>query len=479
MPDNLRTKVLKIGGMTCVNCESRIERKLQGIRGIVSAKASYSACQATITFDEGEINLKDITALIEQLDYKVIETLDGTSIKSNGIRVLGVAFIIFAVYLGTRRLIDLGIFNSFPVVNQSMSYGMLLIIGLLTSVHCVAMCGGINLSQCAKQQSAFSTDTTKSSPLRPSLLYNSGRVISYTVIGGLVGAVGSVVSFSGAAKGIVQLAAGLFMVIMGLNMLNIFPWLHKLNPRIPRFFARKSDSYSNGRGPFYIGLLNGLMPCGPLQAMQLYALSTGSAIGGAFSMFLFSMGTVPLRFGLGALSSFLSKKFTSKMMTVSAVLVVALGIFMFGNGMSLSGFVTPTLAAEKESSNVAQLAGGIQTVRTTLFASSYEPIVVQKGIPVKWIIRAEANSINGCNYKIIIPKYRTEKKLEPGDNVIEFTPTESGVVPFSCWMGMIKSSITVVDSIEALGTGTVKSKPIENVPGVQNVIEGTGPSCCN
>jgi sulfite exporter TauE/SafE len=71
--------------------------------------------------------------------------------------------------------------------------------------------------------------------------------------------------------------------------------------------------------------------------MQLYALGTGSFFLGALSMLLFSLGTTPLMFGLGALSSILSGRFTRIMMRVSAALVLILGIMMLNNGLSLSG----------------------------------------------------------------------------------------------------------------------------------------------
>jgi hypothetical protein len=96
----------------------------------------------------------------------------------------------------------------------------------------------------------------------------------------------------------------------------------------------------------------------------------------------------------------------------------------------------------------------VQTVTTRLSPGRYEPITVQKGIPVKWTIRAEQGDINGCNNSIIIPKYGKEIDLKNGDNLIEFTPDESGTVPFSCWMGMIRSSITVVDDINKAADAT-------------------------
>jgi sulfite exporter TauE/SafE/copper chaperone CopZ/plastocyanin domain-containing protein len=441
--------VITIEGMTCVSCQNRIEKKLKETLGITNVKVSYSTGKANLTYEENIIDLDKITKIIESLDYKVANSSEKVANKSNGTQILAVVIILFSVYTIINHMGGLNIFNFFPVAEEGMGYTMLFGIGLLTSLHCVAMCGGINLSQCVPQKTVENVKTGKFASLRPSILYNLGRVISYTVVGGIVGGLGSVISFSGEAKGLVQLIAGAFMVIMGLNMLNLFPWLRRLNPRMPKIFARKinQQKIKNRNSSLYVGLLNGLMPCGPLQAMQIYALSTGSPIKGALSMLLFSLGTVPLMFGLGALSSILSKKFTHKMTSASAVLVVFLGIFMFNSGIGLSGIALPTISSYAGNSSVAQIVDGVQIVTTQLSSGRYEPITVQKGIPVRWTIQAPEGSINGCNNSIIIPKYDKEFKLSVGDNIIEFTPTESGSVPFSCWMGMIRSRITVVDDI--------------------------------
>ena len=274
-------------------------------------------------------------------------------------------------------------------------------------------------------------------------------MISYTVVGGIVGALGSVISLSGGFRGIIQIIAGVFMVIMGVNMLDIFPWLRRFTLRMPKLFANRIDAEKGkSKSPLYIGLLNGLMPCGPLQAMQLYALSTGSPIAGALSMMLFSLGTVPLMFGLGALSSILSKKFTHKMMTTGAVLVAVLGLSMFSQGWSLSGFsgIAPVPASYGSAAGMdIVIKNDVQTVNSTLESGRYPAIAVQAGIPVRWIINAPQGSINGCNNRIFIPEYDIEYKFQTGENVIEFTPTEAGKFSYSCWMGMIRSSITVTD----------------------------------
>jgi len=457
MEEKRITKTYPVAGMTCVNCENQIENKLNKLTGVISVTASYTGSQVSFTYDPNRVKLATILDTIETMDYHVKRSgenqnkqITEKNEKKNRItEVLGIAIIIIAAFMIINYLGGFNIFNSFPEAKQGVGYGALFLIGLLTSIHCVAMCGGINLSQCVPNARIINEKKTTS--LRPGILYNAGRVISYTIVGGIVGALGSVISFSGTARGIVAVVAGIFMVIMGLNMLDLFPWLRQLNPRMPKIFARKINEQRKSNSPLYIGLLNGLMPCGPLQAMQLYALSTGDPVQGAMSMLAFSLGTVPLMFGLGAISSFLSKKFTSKMMTASAILVLILGVFMFSNGISLSGIALPsrsggvTAASEAQQSNSATVDQGVQTIITKLSPNSYEPITVQVGVPVKWTIQADANDINGCNNQVLIPEYNIEKKLVAGDNIIEFIPTETGTVPYSCWMGMIKSNITIVD----------------------------------
>jgi uncharacterized protein len=453
--ETLIRKVFKIDGMTCTSCEMRIENNLKKMDGVREVKVSFSNATAKVGYDPRITSMSKIVETIEKLDYKVVNnpnnknTANGKQAKSSDKmsinQLVGIGIILLAGYLIIKNTIG---FNFIPNVSQNMGYSILFVVGLITSLHCVAMCGGINLSQCVSYKSS-NNGNSKASKLKPSLMYNAGRVISYTIVGGIVGALGSVVSFSGTAKGIVAILAGVFMVVMGLNMLNIFPWLRKFTPHMPKVFGNKIHSNNGKHGPFFVGLLNGLMPCGPLQAMQIYALGTGSPLKGALSMLVFSLGTVPLMFGFGAISSFLSSKFTHKMMKVSAALVMILGIVMLNRGFSLSSInLSSVLTAKAVSSGtVATIQGGGQTVTTQLQANSYTPITVQKGVPVKWTIKADASTINGCNSTVTIPKYNISKTLQPGDNEIDFTPQETGNITYTCSMGMISSTISVVSDI--------------------------------
>ncbi|MDR1886247.1 MAG: sulfite exporter TauE/SafE family protein [Synergistaceae bacterium] len=453
----LRTEVLRIGGMTCAGCENRIERGLKKLEGVSEVRASYGLGTASVVFDGSVTSLGKITSAIEGLDYEVLGVGSPGGDDSDPRSLIGAVLIVFALYVflnhsGGGGLLA-GITGFFPQAERGMGYGMLFVVGLLTSMHCVAMCGGINLSQCLGGCEIGSCGTKPlSSSLRPSLLYNGGRIVSYTIVGGIVGALGSVVSFSGGTKGIVQIAAGVFMVVIGVNMLGAFSFLRGLAPRMPRFITNRVEGWKSGRGPLYVGLLNGLMPCGPLQAMQLYALSTGSPLEGALSMFVFSLGTAPLMFALGAFGAMMSKRFSGVVTRVGAALVIVMGVAMFNNGASLSGFgdSVASAAAGPEVSLQGVASGGestgeVQTVTTQVSRYGYQPITVKAGVPVRWTIKAPQGSINGCNNAIVIPAFRIEKRLAVGDNVIEFTPLKAGVYRYSCWMGMIRSTITVTD----------------------------------
>lgn len=449
-------KIFFVDGMQCVSCENNINKKLEGRKGIIKVNASYSKGKVEVDFDESLVNQDDIKSIITGLDYEIVDTmkkLDNnekltktrniTNSKKNNnfdfVQFICILIILFSILNIMRNLGVTDVFNSFPTATENMGYFALFVIGLLTSVHCVAMCGGINISQCANIKY---TEGSIFSRLTPSIQYNVGRVISYTVVGFVVGAIGSVFQLSGVMSGFVAIVAGIFMIIMGLNMLNIFPWLRKFNPRLPKIFF-KFNKNRESSGPVFVGLLNGLMPCGPLQAMQLYALSTGSPIKGALSMFFFSLGTLPLMFGLGAISSILTKSFTNKMMMVSGVLVAVLGVGMLNTGLSLSGF--NTISITSENSLVAEVEGGEQTVVVDVSSRGYEPVTVKKGIPVNLVFRADEGDLNSCNFVIKIPKYGIKQKLDYGDTIVHFTPTETGKIPYSCYMGMIRSSITVVD----------------------------------
>ena len=424
----METVKLHINGMTCANCSSRIEKKLRNISGVQSAEVNYSSGKASVTYDANFVSLAELIAAIDKLGYKTV----ANNPRQDTIRIAGFLIVVCVLYIVLQHFGILNMLVPNQLAKTEMAYGMLFLIGLMTSVHCLAMCGGINLSQCVSRGG-----------LNSPFLYNLGRVISYTAVGFVVGALGSVIDFSVAAQGALKLVAGLIMIIMGINMLGFFPWLRKLNPKMPQVIAKRVNAEKfKSKSPLIVGLLNGFMPCGPLQAMQIYALSTENPLTGALSMLLFSLGTVPLTFSFGAFSSMLGQKFTRKATAAGATLVVVLGMSMFTDGWSLTGFETEYKEPVKEKE---EKKDDVQIINSTLAPHQYPSITVKAGIPVKWLINAPLGSINGCNNRILVSEYGIEHAFKYGENVIEFTPAKSGKFLYTCWMGMMRATITVVD----------------------------------
>ena len=458
----MRTIQFIVSGMTCAHCEARVVRAARGVSGVTGAKASFSRKHLDVTFDPSKIDAAslttDVTKAIEKEGYRV---LGAAKERQPILKVIPVAIILFALYLILRVTVGFDFFGYIPKIDSTISLSALFLTGVLTSVHCVAMCGGINLSQ------SVGTGEATGSKLKKPLLYNLGRVISYTVIGGIVGGIGSVLFLSETAKAILLVVAALGMLLMGLSMLGWLPWW--LTPRMPVFLAKPLGKAGAGKGPLVVGLLNGLMPCGPLQAMQLYALATGSVLTGALSMLLFSLGTVPLMLGAGALFSTLKGKFAYVVQRVSAVLVMFFAVVMAANALSLFGVTsTSSLEAPPSATAAAQntpsdsllqqaldkgylpatVEHGVQTIQADLNPSVYPFIIVQKGTPVELTITADEANITGCNQTMVFPSYDVKKTLTAGDNVIKCTPEETGIVSYTCWMGMIDGRILVVDDLE-------------------------------
>ncbi|MCH3963696.1 MAG: sulfite exporter TauE/SafE family protein [Clostridium sp.] len=371
--------------------------------------------------------------------------------------ILILILIIFLVTIFKINIVEflknLFMLKYLPKLGNNTSYILLFTFGILTSFHCIGMCGGINMSQTISKNGT----ATPNSAFRPALFYNIGRIISYTIVGGIVGGLGGIIGFSGMLRGIVPIVGGIFMVIMAINLLGIFKVLRRVNITVPSFFAKKIRR-NNNYSPIIVGLLTGLMPCGPIQIVELYALGTRSVILGAASMFFFSIGTVPLMFMFGILNTILTKNFSKIILKASAVLVLCLGIAMIGRGFSLYGVsVGMKNMPYGNGKGFSAIEGGTQNVRTELESDSFTPIEVIKGIPVKWNLHVDEKNLNECNKAIQIPEYNVKKNLKVGDNIIEFTPDRGGEFVYTCWMGMIKSKITVVDSIDKLNQDKTKN----------------------
>jgi uncharacterized protein len=140
-----------------------------------------------------------------------------------------------------------------------------------------------------------------------------------------------------------------------------------------------------------------------------------------------------------------------KLVLVVLVVLLAAGVVLGLSSCAGVPAATSTLPAGKSALPagyaVAEVKDGKQYVSIDVQPSSYTPIVVQAGIPVSFDLKASEQNLTGCNSAIIIPAYDIQKQLQPGDNIVEFTPDKAGTVAYSCWMSMIRSRILVVDDL--------------------------------
>lgn len=357
-----------------------------------------------------------------------------------------------------------------PSLSRDMSYGLLFIVGLFTGFHCVGMCGALVLSYTTKLASAG----------RPSyaihLWYGAGKTLSYTTIGAAFGWLGSIVAFTPLLRGAIGIAAGIFLVLFGLSMLNIIPGLKDFRFRTPPFLLRFIGAQSRKYGhPFVIGLLNGLMIlCGPLQAMYIMAAGSGSALRGATMLFFFGLGTLPMMMGFGVFAGLVSRQMTPKLVRASAVIVVALGAVMLNRGLKMTGSELDlaslrhrTLRAVSIEWNHwqrrAQLAGielprvpvpvervaeppaPQMEIRAELTTAGVNPdeFRLHVNMPVRWVIAVREATADTA--RLVIPDWSLDAALHPGEQTVEFTPTQVGIVTWRSPAGVDLARFLVED----------------------------------
>lgn len=420
---------VKIEGISCSHCLDTIETNLLKEKNIIKVESQNNI--AIIEY-VGKLEKKKIIKLINSFGYLTQESYISDDItllsdKVKPVEIIIILLIIILVFYLLNKIIGFNIFNVIPTIDENITYGMLFVTGLLTSIHCVSMCGAINLLTVINK-------TTKRSYKKP-ILYNLGRLISYTALGGIVGLIGSVLTVNKTVTGIIILLAAIVMFLMALAMLGLIP-LKKLK------LIRHKTVTAN---PLIIGLLNGLMPCGPLQVMQVYALSTASPIKGAISMFLFCLGIIPLMLGTGLFLNKLTGKWKIIVNKIATCLILILSVVMLNQALL---YINIDLFKNNDDSTYqkAILKETYQEVKINVSYGNYQDIIIQKDIPVKLIIHVDEDKLTGCNNEIYLAKYKIKKKLKVGDNIIEFTPTKEETLTYTCYMNMIKNNIKVIDN---------------------------------
>lgn len=454
--------IIPIKGMHCRACEILIGEKLQEIKNIVKVNVHFKKKTAEV-YSNTPLDMELITDAVREAGYEVGEENSKNWLSKNikDYTDLGMAVLVLIVlfYIGS----GMGLFNISVGNGSPSSLLVVLLIGLTAGVStCMALVGGLILGISARHSEKH-PEATAFQKFRPHLYFNLGRIVSYFVLGGLIGLIGKAFKFSSPVLGGLTIVVGGVMLILGLKLIDIFPRLSSTSLSLPasvaRFFGikrhhEKEYSHSNS---MVVGGLTFFLPCGFTQAMQLYAMSTGSFLSGALIMSVFALGTAPGLLSIGGLTSVIKGGFAKLFFKFAGLVVILLSLFNISNGYNLTGWTFADFGSNSsvsgQDSNVT-IENGVQIAKMTQSFSGYTPnkFVVKKGVPVKWVI--DAKDLNACSSIIVVPSLNITKYLELGENVIKFTPTETGRIKFACTMGMYSGEFTVVTGVEVTKTTT-------------------------
>lgn len=314
---------------------------------------------------------------------------------------------------------------------------------------CVALQGGLLASAIASRKEIIG-ETQNS--LIPTVTFLIAKLVVYAIFGFILGLFGSVLSISDSLRITMQMVAGLYMIIVALSLLDVHPIFRYFIIQPPRFLTRLVKNQSKSAdlfGPAILGAMTIFVPCGTTLAMEALAISSGSAINGMLILTAFVLGTSPIFFGLGYITQKLSDSFRKTFFKLAALVIIVIGFSTFYTAWGLAGL--PTLSYEtgeqtQQTDEKIDQTATKQEYQIQILNGGYDPsyVKVKKGQPVK--LTLVSNDVYSCALAFRIPSQNISINLKPTDSqIIEFTPTKIGAIPFSCSMGMYRGTIDVVE----------------------------------
>ena len=290
----------------------------------------------------------------------------------------------------------------------------------------------------------------------------AGKLVSHTLLGALLGGLGSVVQLSVGMRTMAQTLAGVLIIVFGLAQLGVpgFRGIQVEPPESWSRFVRGRARSKTALAPALLGLATVLVPCGVTLSVEALALTSGSVLGGALTMAVFVIGTSPLFAALGYLARKAASAWRGRLAVATGLVVVALGAYTLNGGLELSG---SPLAASRIAEAVGfgpepataalapgdappvSVTGGKQTVVITARPGKYSPsrLEVKAGLPTTMIIRAEDAA--GCVRAFVIPSRNKQVILpENGDTAIDLGTLKPGRLDYSCGMGMYTGALKIL-----------------------------------
>ena len=450
-------KTVPIKGMHCASCELLIAEELESIPGVTSAQASLKSNSATIMSAE-QVSDKDIERAVLAAGYEIGYENGQKPFFTHNERIWKDFAIGIIVVLGLYVLFQvLGIDKLTSSTSNSSSTGtMALLVGLTAGFStCMALIGGLVISVAAKYAENHPTETALQK-FRPHLFFNAGRIVSFIAFGAIIGAIGSAFALKGTFLGLLTIAVGAVMLVLGLQLTELFPRITR-GLTLPSGLAkklginaRKEREYSH-KNAFLMGAATFFLPCGFTQAMQLLAVSTGNPLQAAVIMGAFAIGTTPGLLTLGGLTSVVKGAFAQRFFRIVGVIVVAMALINFTNGSTLAGlnrFLDSSkpmvnTAVQKESSEGSVILNTTFKLKEDIVPSKFTAKVGQK---TTLVVDVKEDG-QGCMSTIMIiglddgPQYlKKGKKIE-----LTFTASKAGTYTIACAMGVPRGSITVTE----------------------------------
>jgi len=337
--NNFKKYNFHIQGMHCKACVLLTESELRDLPEIKSVIASLDGNSVEVVGNFGE---QDMNEVIDQLNqklkphgYMLFQEKQSQKIRWSDFKIaVPVSLVFIALFIFLQKV---GLVN---LINASkISYGTAIFIGLIASISsCMAVVGGLVLSMSA----SFAQTGDK---IRPQVLFHGGRLASFFILGGVIGILGSTFELGGTGTFILSFLVALVLLILGINLLDIFPWAKKLQPTMPNFIGKHIQGLKSTNHiftPLLLGIVTFFLPCGFTQSMQIYALSTGSFWTGAFVMLAFALGTLPVLAVLSFSSLSIHKKAQSGIFFKTAgLIVIFFGVFNLINSLVIIGLIPP------------------------------------------------------------------------------------------------------------------------------------------
>lgn len=319
-------------GMHCASCVIYLEETLKDNAGVIDVQANLAMCTVTVSSDrdsDPRALAEKLTALISNNGYRL--TVEKAKEKKTHREFLLAVPAALTAIIGFLLLQKLGLINLITASN--VSYGTAVFIGLIASVStCLAVVGGLVLSlsaHAAKNQTHW----------RAQVMFHTGRLGGFFVLGGIIGSAGKLFQLDLVGNAILGIIIAVVMMILGLNLLDTFPILKRLQLKLPNIFARHTVRASNSShmlAPFIVGIGTFFLPCGFTQSMQVYTLTTENFLTGGLTMLAFALGTLPmlalLSFGALEISH---KSWKGIFFKAAGIVIIALALFNAWNSLHI------------------------------------------------------------------------------------------------------------------------------------------------